>query len=96
MGLAALLRNFFWGPWVCPKRPGTSERDRERKRSDLGVVGALRRLDRHDASRLAMTSLLTSTKLEKQGKRNEYFAKRNETFRSAGRKSLNSLRALKQ
>jgi hypothetical protein len=96
MGLDALLRNFFWGPWGCPKRPGTSERHRDRKRSDLGVVGAPRRLDRHDASRLAMTSVLASTKPKKQGKRNEYFAKRNETFRSAGRKSLNSLRALNQ
>src|ERR1700733_3940278 len=33
---------------------------------------------------------------QKQGKRNEYFAKRNETFRSAGRKSLISLGSLNQ
>jgi len=46
IGLAALLRNFFglqlWSPWVCPKRPRPSER----QRSDPRVVGALRRLDR--------------------------------------------------
>jgi len=40
--------------------------------------------------------VFASTKPKKLGKRNEYFAKRNETFRSAGRKSLNSLRALNQ
>jgi hypothetical protein len=107
MGLAALLRNFFGlqlsSPRVCSKRPRTSEHHRERKRSDPGVVGALRRLDRRGASRLAMTIpserssalwfhfVLASTKPKKQGKRNKYFAKRNETFRSAGRKSLNSL-----
>jgi hypothetical protein len=33
---------------------------------------------------------------EKPGKRNEYFAKRSETFRSAGRKALNSLWVLNQ
>jgi hypothetical protein len=43
-----------------------------------------------------MTSVLASTKPKKQGKRNEYFAKRNETFRSAGRKSLISLGSLNQ
>jgi hypothetical protein len=73
-----------------------------RGRGDPGVVGTLRRLDRRGASRLAMTIpskrsalwfhfVLASTKPKKQGKRNEIFAKRNETFRSAGRKSLNSL-----
>jgi hypothetical protein len=40
--------------------------------------------------------ILASTKPRKQRKRNEYFAKRSETFRSAGRKALNSLWVLNQ
>jgi hypothetical protein len=50
----------------------------------------------HIAQRALVSFRFGFDQAQKAGKTNEYFAKRSETFRSAGRKALNSLWVLNQ
>jgi hypothetical protein len=88
--------------WVIDQPPKV--RITARHRPDRGTIGETptaitgcpHMTTQSERSALWFHFVLASTKPRKQRKRNEYFAKRSETFRTAGRKALNSLWVLNQ